>query len=79
MDFRPSMSDEIRTTPPQRKIPVLPVWTPALQKIKCITTMMCCFACTLSCKNNHSVVVPTTVDDNDKIWLFIPFYLNQLL
>ena len=28
MDFRPSMSDEIRTTPPQRKIPVLPVWTP---------------------------------------------------
>ena len=51
----------------------------ALQKIKCITTMMCCFACTLSCKNNHSVVVPTTVDDNDKIWLYIPFYLNQLL
>ena len=50
-----------------------------LQKIKCITTMMCCFACTLSCKNNHSVVVPTTVDDNDKIWLYIPFYLNQLL
>ena len=33
--------------------------------------MLYCFACTLSCKNNHSVVVPTTVDDNDKIIMVI--------